>query len=651
MLDRKETLSQSERRLAAIMFTDIVGYTALTQENEPAAVQLLESHRKLIRPIFASHGGREVKTIGDAFLVEFSSALDATLCAIAVQSAMNDRKLARGENLAIRIGIHVGDVIEKENDVLGDAVNIASRIEPLSDPGGVCVSEQVYDQVWNKVPYPLIKVATRELKNVREPVSVYKVILPWEQPTSPKEVASFPRDRIAILPFRNMSPDPNDEYFAEGITEEVISTVSGISGLKVISRTSVMGYKGTTKKVKEIGRELEVGSVLEGSLRKTGSRIRVTTQLIDVAGDEHIWAQSYDRDLQDVFAVQSDIAQKVAESMKVNLLEGEKVKITKVPTKNMSAYESYLRAIHLLNEGTASSLKDCIKFLEDAIGQDPEFSLAYATLGNLYVALAGDEMPLRQAFEKADPLITKALELDEYSSDAHLARGNLAFQYHLDWQLAEMEFKKAIDLNPNNASAHIWYSMLYSVTGNVEKALEEATRARELDPLSSVVIHGLSRCLLLKRDYAKAIALWERVVELEPDVAHFHVHLAQICAFAGKSEEAESELAIARRLKMDAEDKDILVPVYSLLGRREEARRLLREIEAEKQTEYHSPTRMAVAYLALDETEKALDMLEDEFDEDRTSFLFSYQGPEFDSVREDPRFVSLVTRFNLPKKM
>jgi TolB-like protein/class 3 adenylate cyclase len=306
-------MSSSERRLAAIMLTDIVGYTALGQENESAALELLARHRELIRPLFSRHAGREVKTMGDAFLVEFASALEATLCAIDIQSTVHSRNLERGEKLQVRIGIHVGDVMHQEGDVLGDTVNVASRIEPLAQAGGVCISGQVFDHVKNKVSYPFVRLEAGRLKNVNDSVEVYRIVLPWEGQVS--KVIELDTRRIAILPFSNMSPDPNDEYFADGITEEVISTASAITGLTLIARASVMRYKGMTKGIEEIGKELQVGTVLEGSVRKAGSRLRIGVQLIDVQSQGHLWAETYDRDFGDVFAVQSDIAKQVANAL------------------------------------------------------------------------------------------------------------------------------------------------------------------------------------------------------------------------------------------------------------------------------------------------------------------------------------------------
>ena len=337
------------------MFTDMVGYTALGQRNESLSLALVEEQRKLIRPILARHNGREIKTIGDAFLVEFLSALDAVRCAYDIQRAVREFNISLPEErrVHLRVGVHLGDVVESGGDISGDAVNVASRIEPLAEDGGVCVTRQVYDHVQNKLELKLVSLGVKPLKNVSMPIEVYKMMMPWSVETSAPSNQPD-KKRIAVLPFANMSPDPNDQYFADGITEEIISIVSGISGLSVISRTSVMGYKGTTKKLGEIGRELDVGSILEGSFRKAGNRIRITTQLIDVVGDKHLWAQNYDKNLDDIFAVQSEIAEKVAGELKIRLVESEKRTLEKKPTENIEAYSNFLRGRELYREGNES---------------------------------------------------------------------------------------------------------------------------------------------------------------------------------------------------------------------------------------------------------------------------------------------------------
>ena len=308
-------MAGGERRLEAIMFTDVVGYTHLSQANESLALELLEEHQRLLRPTFIAHGGTEVKTMGDAFLVEFRSALDAVVCAVEMQERMADRNSATAPSrkLEMRIGIHVGDVVHGAEDIYGDAVNVASRIEPLAEPGGVCISQQVFDQIRNKTEFKIDKVGEVRLKNVDLPLGVYKISTGASRGSGDEPAG--PRDRLAVLPFVNISPDPNDEYFADGLTEELISKLSEIKGLKVIARTSVMSYKRKEKKVSEIAAELGVGSIIEGSVRKAGDRIRISVQLIDPHTEEHLWSSNYDNKLDDIFAIQSDVASRVAASL------------------------------------------------------------------------------------------------------------------------------------------------------------------------------------------------------------------------------------------------------------------------------------------------------------------------------------------------
>ncbi|HVH14932.1 MAG TPA: adenylate/guanylate cyclase domain-containing protein [Candidatus Angelobacter sp.] len=337
-------MSQGQRRLAAIMYTDMVGYTALGQIDESLSLALLEEQRKLLRPLFVRHNGHVIKTIGDAFLVEFSSALEAVRCAYDAQRSSREFNISQpaDRRIRLRIGLHIGDVVESQGDIAGDAVNVAARIQGVAEEGGVCVTRQVFDQVHDKFELPLKSVGTRSLKNVTSPLEMFKMVMPWEKESSFSQ-ARLDAHRVAVLPFANMSSDPNDSYFADGITEEIISTLSGVSGLSVVARTSVFGYKGTTKKVQEIGKELGAGSILEGSFRKAANRIRVTTQLIDVEKDRHVWAENYDRDLEDVFVVQTDIAERVSDKLRVKILAGEMDRIVKRPTESTKAYALYLR--------------------------------------------------------------------------------------------------------------------------------------------------------------------------------------------------------------------------------------------------------------------------------------------------------------------
>jgi len=302
------------------MYTDMVGYTALGQRNESLSLALVEEQRKLIRPILSRHGGREVKTMGDAFLIESPSALEAVRCAYDIQRATREFNLSLPEErrIHLRVGVHLGDVVESGGDISGDAVNLASRIEPLAEDGGVCLTRQVYDQVVSKFELPLESLGPKQLKNVSTSVEVFRMHMPWEVKATAPKTGLDPK-RIAVLPFANMSPDPADEYFADGMTEEMISSLSRISGLKIIARTSVMGYRGGQKKIPEIAKELDVGTIMEGSVRKSGDKLRITAQLIDATTNEHLWVESYDRELKDVFAIQTEVASKVAEGLSMRL--------------------------------------------------------------------------------------------------------------------------------------------------------------------------------------------------------------------------------------------------------------------------------------------------------------------------------------------
>jgi adenylate cyclase len=632
------------------MFTDMVGYTALTQTNESQAMQVLQRHNQLLRPYFPRYNGREVKAIGDSFLVEFASALDAAKCAIEIQTFLHDYNASSKDEwkIKLRIGIHLGDVVHQGGDVFGDAVNIASRIEPIAGSEGICISEQVYDQVGNKLALPLVKLAPKALKNVKVPIDVYKVVMPWESEVAvPAEELDV--RRIAVLPFTNMSPDPNDEYFADGMTEELISSLSGIKELTVIARTSVMKYKTGTKGVDEIGRELHAGTLVEGSVRKAGNRIRVTVQVVNSSTEGHLWSQNYDRTLDDVFVVQSDIAQKVADSMKVKLVATERANIARAPTQSMPAYERYLRGMTIVNKGDVSASSDAIRHFEEAIKLDPGFSVAYAELGNLYVALAGETIAPREAFAKAEPLVAKALELDETSSDAHLAKGNLALQYHLDYATAEREFRRSIELNPSNMLAHLWFANYHViVTGDYDEGLQEAETARGLDPLSMRPRYIVDNCYFLKGDYETCIANAKEEVALEPDKVSTHLFLTLCYFLAGMRELAEKELETSLGLKIGRYERDFVAWHLAVQGKQDKAREVLREIEADKEKGYHSPTFMAGVYAALGEKDKAFALLEQDFTDSPTTFLFRFRFPQANPLRDDPRFVTLVKKLNLP---
>ncbi|HEY6282392.1 MAG TPA: adenylate/guanylate cyclase domain-containing protein [Nitrososphaerales archaeon] len=509
-------MSEGERKLAAIMFTDIVGYTSLTQKNEAAAMELLEEQRSLVRPSLARHGGREVKTIGDAFLIEFESALEAVRCAFEVQQYLHELNTGRpiDRKIVLRIGVHLGDVIHSQSDVYGDAVNIASRIEPLATPGGVCISEQVYDHVKNKSDFQLLSMGKKELKNVGESVEVFRVVFPWERPEA--IVTVLDKKRIAILPFTNLSSDPEEGYFADGITEEIITSISGVRQLTVIARTSVMGYKGTTKKVKEIGKELEVGVIIEGSVRKAGNRVRITAQLIDTATEGHLWAQNYDRQLEDVFAIQSEIAEKVAGELKIRLIEDEKRVIERKPTENTEAYTFYLRGRELIRERTESSMRHALEALERAITLDPNFAKAHALIAECYTELVSDGYEsYEQATPKAEISVGKALRLDPELAEAHVSLARVDFQED-DIQNCEAESNRAIALNPSLPEAYFVLSNVLLLKGEKEDGIKAAEKCYGLDPVLPRYIERLGQFYFYLGLEDKALQHWEKTMQAYP---------------------------------------------------------------------------------------------------------------------------------------
>src|SRR3989449_2385199 len=474
-------LSQGERRLAAIMFTDMVDYTTMSAKNETLALTLLEEHRQLLRPVFARHGGREVKTIGDGFLVEFPSALEAVRCALEIQQIMyrRNQSVPSDRKILLRVAVHLGDVEHRDGDVYGDAVNIASRIQSLADPGGICITQQVFDHVRNNEEFRTVALGQNQLKNVQMPTQVYRVLPPAGRTKLTKSDTLEPR-RVAALPLAILSSDQQDEYFADGLTEEIINSLSSIPGLNVIARTSVMKYKQVNKTVGEIGRELKVGTILEGSVRKAGDRLRITIQLMDVGSEAPIWAQKYDRDLEDVFKIQTDIAERVAEALKVQLLSENKSLIEQKAPEEIGAYVLYLRGRYYWSKRTKEDLEKAIAYFAEAIQKDPNYALAHAGMADCYTLMGRHlYLPVKDAFEKARDYANRALELNDNLAEAHTSLAAVLLIYDWDWNAAEEQFKHAIQLNPNYATAHYWHSVLLQTKGWLHESVTAAEKLFE----------------------------------------------------------------------------------------------------------------------------------------------------------------------------
>jgi adenylate cyclase len=650
------SLAEDERRLAAIMFTDMVGYTALGQLNESLSLALVEEQRKLVRPILARHNGREVKTIGDAFLVEFESALEAVRCAYEIQRATKEFNLPLAEDrrVHLRVGVHLGDVVESQGDISGDAVNVASRIEPLAEDGGVCITRQVYDQVRGKFELTLESIGAKPLKNVKEPIEVYKVLMPWnkEVPQSSK----FDKRRIAVLPLSNISPDPRDEYFADGMTEELISNLSKIQDLKVISRTSIMRYKATSKKMDEIARELQVGSILEGTVRKASDDLRISVQLIDAHSDEHLWSQDYDRRMDSVFGVQKEIALKVSDALKIRLLTDEKVDLEKRPTGDTQAYTLYLKGRYFWNERTKEGLDKAVKYFEEAINLDSKYALAYSGLADCYVILgAYGRMSPGDSFPRAKEYAMKSIEIDPRLSEPHTTLADVFNSYEGMWEESESEYKRAIELKPSYATAHMWYGLLLLFLLRFEEARSQIAQAVELDPLSRIGKLNLANTAVYEGRLGDAIHQYEAALEEDPEFAYIHNSLGWAYAVDSRFGEAIDEMKQAiTKAEGDLVLRADLACMLGFSGRRDEAYGIYRELEGASGVNYVSKVKMAQLLFALGKRDQGFLRLEEAL-VDRS--VFTQHGgylldmrvfPCFAQVRADPRWDIFVRRLRIP---
>lgn len=461
--------------------------------------------------------------------------------------------------------------------------------------------------------------------------------------------AILDRHRIAVLPFVNMSPDPNDEYLADGMTEEIISTVSGISGLKVISRTSVMRYKKTEKTVKEIGRELEAGSVLEGSFRKAGDRIRVTAQLIDVTGDEHLWAQNYDRNLDDVFEVQSDVAKQVAEALRVRMLSSEKARVERKPTESTAAYTLYLRGRSLWNKRGLENLKKAMEYFELAVHEDPSFALGYVGQADCAVLFGSAwNIDPEENLAKAKAMAERALQLDPALAEAHTTLG-LVYLSEYGIRRAEEEFRKAIELKPSYATAHQWYFWVLRSELRWDEALKEMEKAVELDPLSGIIIRDLAQYYYSRRDYQKAAEKFKMAVELGDESSHSGLFSAY--GMMKMYDQMEREVEASAKYVQDIAPRirtKIDVDKACLKGDKETVRRLLPELEVHPKETDTSATYIAELHFVLGDVDKGFEWLERAYSEREFLLLTHIQWVRlFDGIRTDPRYLDLLKRLGL----
>lgn len=609
-----------ERRLAAILAADVVGYSRLMEANEEGTLSALKRHRReFLDPLVARHGGRIFKVMGDGLLVEFGSVLSAARCAVEVQRGMAERNAGVPEDrhIRFRIGLNVGDLIVEGDDFYGDGVNLAARLEGLAWPGGIACSAAVRQQIGSRLELGFRDQGLKAVKNLAEPVHVYFIDLGMEDGAAPAGSAAARPDRpsVAVLPFANMSHDPEQEFFSDGITEDIITDLSKVSGLFVLGRNTVFTYKGRAVNLERVASELGVAYLLEGSVRKAGNRVRITAQLIEGATGGHVWAERYDRDLTDLFAVQDEISAAIVDQLKVRLLPEERRAIERPPTVSIEAYECYLRGRQLAHTRAKSSLEVARRLFVRATEIDPTFARAYAGLADTDALLRfahNVDIPIEAILASAD----RALALDPTLGEAHAARASALGDAGRDAEAREA-FERALALEPNSFIVNYYFGEFCFATGAREQAAVHLARAAELHPhdykagnILQMILRALGREREARAHAEMALERARRAREANPDSADPLRAGATLLAALGRRDEAIDW--ITRALLIDPDDAIILCNA-------------------------------AFTYAVLGETERAIDLIERALPRAGAGMVkWLREDADLDPLRGHPRFVALL---------
>jgi adenylate cyclase len=549
---------RAKRRLAAILAADVVGYSRLMQLDETGALAVLKSRRsEVLQPVVSKHHGRIIKLMGDGALIEFASAVNAVECAVQLQHAMETANggLPPERRIVLRIGINLGDVVVEGSDLYGDGVNIAARLEALAEPASVFVSETVFNHVRGKVSLGFADLGEQTLKNIAEPVRVYRVnsTSPTVPVVSSSADAKSPKPSIAVLPFTNMSVDPEQDYFSDGICEDIITDLSKLSELHVIARNSSFVFKGRAVSIPEVARTLDVRHVLEGSVRKAGNRVRVTAQLIDATTGGHLWADRYDRDLTDIFTVQDELTREIVSALKIKLTMEEKGRLVHKRAIDFEAYDLFLRGREQALNATRGGNVEARKLLGRAIAIDPDYAAAHGYIGfthlNDYVNGWADvpEQSLKIGLEIA----ARAVAMDPEDAHAHFAL-SVAFLWHREHDRALAEAQRCLALAPNLASGHMAIARIQIYCGNAEDAIRTINAYMRLDPLYPVIaLHFLAEAHLALGHFEEAVAALKQRLERDSNSETSYALLASCYGHLGKIAESQAAWAEVKRIAPD----------------------------------------------------------------------------------------------------
>jgi adenylate cyclase len=589
--DTSSAVHVENRRLAAIMFTDIVGFSRQMGSNEARTLRLLEVHNQLIRHAVAEHHGTVIKTVGDAFLVDFPSVVHAVQCAQQIQHQFRTYNAEKetDEQIHVRVGIHLGDIVQKDGDVFGDGVNIAARLQELAEPDTICLSDVVYRDVAKKLDLgAVVSLGRPKLKNIAQREPVYALLAerptgfrqhlqvqrlkftPWRRTMqgvvavlflvgagligryvyhpAPPGLPLPDKPSIVVLPFDNMSDDPSQDYFSDGITEDITTDLSKVASLFVISRNSAFTYKGKAVKVQDVSREMGVRYVLEGSVRRSDNQLRITAQLIDATQGQHLWSERYDRPLQDIFAVQDDIRQQIVFALKVKLTPEEQARFKNAPTNNLEAYNYYLCGWQLFLRTTRETNSQARQMFEKALELDPQYGGAYRGLGGTYwIEWLSQWSADPQNLARAEEMLQRAIVLDESLAGAHAGLGFLKL-FQKQYEQATAEIERALALNPNFAIGYSNLAYVLMVVGRTEEAVEAAKKAVRLDPRQGQPLEALGEAYYYAEQYEEAIPVLKQVLTYTPNAWLVYWGLAVSYSELGREEEARAAGAEMLRL-------------------------------------------------------------------------------------------------------
>ena len=676
-----------QRQLAAILFTDIVGYTAIMQQDEQTAVSIAKQYVSVLKQFVPSHGGEILNDYGDGSLCTFTSATEAVRCAIEMQ-----QQLQTEPKVPLRIGLHIGEIFFEGGKVFGDGVNVASRIQSLGQANTILFSKEIFDKIRNQSEFKSISLGQFEFKNVNDPVEVFALaneglIVPKREsmegklkkrPSTKRRlilgasilvlvIASFLIYRqffrkpvfsgsdksIAVLPFTNLSDDKEQEYFAEGISDDILDQLVKTTDLKVKSRTATLRFRNTKQDPSKIGIELGVSTLLEGSIWKSGDKIKIVAQLIDVKSGDHLFSEVYDRAMKNIFEVRGEVAQKVAAALSSNFNTRLHSQDLKKHIPSPESYNAYLKGRFFWNQRTAPALKRGIESFQQAVEIDPLNATAYSGLADCYSALGyGSWLSPQESFPKAKAAATKALELDSTLAEPHASLGYFKFYYDWDWPGAEKEFLKAISLNPNYAIAYQWYGWYLTSRDRFKEAEEMIKKAEVLDPLSAPILTDMGFSYYYGKDFDKAIKHFRSSLELNPNLLLTHLLLGRVYQDKKMFKEAIDEYKIVLNT---AKEWTVALAaignIYGLMGEKQEARKILDQMKIlSDQKKFMTPYGVALVYAGLGETDETFAWLNKAYEEKAHWLVWLNLDQRWNSIRSDKRFAPLVAKVGLPAK-